>query len=306
MHRISYFLYLIILFSFLPTLSVAGSVLEIDAEKQFAFAEEAFSAADYLMAVTEYKRFIHFFPEDKRVELAMYKIGLCYFNGRRFKEAIDSFEAVIKRFGKSDLSITSYFMISESYVGIREFGPAVTNLGNLIAITDDSDVRDEAYYRTGWIYLETASWEKARLSFQKISERNRKKYLLERLSAELDKTGFIPKKDPALAGVLSVVPGAGYVYCERYRDALIAFLVNGAFILAAYESFDKDHNALGGILTVVGLGFYAGNVYGAVSSAHKYNRTQTRKFVEDLKQHLRITLSADREKAIILSFQYCF
>jgi tetratricopeptide (TPR) repeat protein len=306
MHRTSYFLYLIVLVLFSLTQSVAGSVLEIDSEKQLEFAEDAFAAADYSLAVTEYKRFIYFFPEDKRVELAMYKIGLSYFNGRRLKEAIDSFEAVIERFGESDLSVTSYFMISESYVWIKEFGPAITNLRNLIAITDDSDVRDEAYYRTGWIYLETASWEKARLSFQKISERNRNKYLLERLAAELDKTGSISKKDPALAGVLSVVPGAGYVYCERYRDALIAFLVNGALIFAAYESFDKEHNALGGLLSVVGLGFYAGNVYGAVNSAHKYNRTQTFKFVEELKQHLKVNLSAGREKAVILSFQYRF
>ncbi|MBW1841439.1 MAG: tetratricopeptide repeat protein [Deltaproteobacteria bacterium] len=286
--------------------TATGSVLEIDADMQFKFAEDAFDDADYATAVAEYKRFVYFFPEDKRVERAGYKIGLSYFKGRRYTAAIDSFEAVIKKYGETDLSRKSYFLISDSYVELKDFGPAVINLKNLITVTEDPDVKDEAYYRTGWIHLETESWEKARLAFQKISEQNRNRYLLERLSDELDNLDSISKKDPALAGILSVVPGAGYLYCERYRDALIAFLVNGALIFAAYESFDNDHDALGGILTVVGLGFYAGNIYGAVNSAHKYNRAQTNQFIQNLKSRTRIRFSASPERDIVLTFQYRF
>ena len=259
------------------------------------------------MAVGEYERFIYFFPEDERVETAMYRIGMSYYLGRHFKKAVDSFNAVIDRYVDTDLSIKSYFMISETHVNRNTFGPAIINLNNLITITHDEDVRDEAYYRLGWIYVETASWEKARLYFSKISAKNKTKYRLERLTSELNREKSIPKKDPDLAGFLSIIPGAGYLYCERYQDALIAFLLNGGLILAAYESFDDNNNALGGVIAFVEFGFYAGNIYGAVTSAHKYNRKQTVQFIEKLKSNTKINLSADvKNKGVCLAFEFIF
>jgi len=281
--------------------------IKISPDKQFDFAEYCFSNKDYLMAVSEYKRFIYFFPEDERIEQVMYRIGMSYYLGRHFTKAVDSFKALIDRYMDSDFSIKSYFMISESYVKLNGFDPAIISLNNLITITDDENVRDEAYYRIGWIYIETASWEKSRLYFSKISAKNKNKYRLERLNAELDNEKLIPEKDPGLAGFLSIIPGAGYLYCERYQDALIAFLLNGGLIYAAYESFDDGHNALGGVIAFVEFGFYAGNIYGAVASAHKYNRKKTGQFIEKLKDNTKINLSADlKNKGVCLAFQFVF
>jgi TolA-binding protein len=306
-----------IIFSFLIPFSqcVAGSghkpdlnsSIIINPDKQFNFAEHYFSKKDYLMAVAEYNRFIYFFPEDQRVETVMYRIGMSYYLGEHFKNAIDSFNAVIDRYVDTDLSVKSYFMISEAHVKQYAFGLAVINLNNLITITHDEDLRDEAYYRIGWIYIETASWEEARRYFSKISTKNKNKYQLERLADELNKERSIPRKDPHLAGFLSIIPGAGYFYCERYQDALIAFLLNGGLIYAAYESFDYDNNALGGVIAFVEFGFYAGNIYGAVTSAHKYNRKQTGRFIETLKNNTKINLSADvKNKGICLAFEFIF
>jgi TolA-binding protein len=283
------------------------SSMIINPDKQFNFAEHYFSDKDYLTAVLEYKRFIYFFPEDHRVETAMYRIGMSYYLGEHFKEAIDSFNAVIDRYVDTDLSVKSYFMISDAYVKQYAFGPAVINLNNLITMTHDEEVRDEAYYKIGWIYIETASWEEARRYFSKISATNKNKYRLERLTDELNKEKSIPGKNPSLSGFLSIIPGAGYFYCERYQDALIAFLLNGGLILAAVESFDDNNTALGGVIAFVEFGFYAGNIYGAVTSAHKYNRKQTARFIETLKNNTKINLSADvKNKGICLAFEFIF
>jgi tetratricopeptide (TPR) repeat protein len=292
---------------FIPfTPCFGNTVLIIDADRQFKFAEASFSDADYPLAIEEYKRFIHFFPSDDRVELAMVNIGRSYFEDKRFKAAIEAFERVIDRYGDTALSIKAYFLISESRERLLEFGPAITTLQNLITLADNVNVQDEAYYRTGWIYIETGAWEKARLSFNKISKQNRNKYMLKRLSAELDEAVSIQKKEPVLAGILSIIPGTGYLYCGRYRDALIAFLLNGGLIYAAYESFDEELYALGGIISFVELGFYTGNIYGAVNSAHKYNRSKTRQFIENLKLNSKISFSLGPENGVILSFQYRF
>ncbi|GMQ79992.1 MAG: hypothetical protein BMS9Abin03_456 [Thermodesulfobacteriota bacterium] len=281
--------------------------LILNPDKQFNYAQDLFSAKDYSTAVNEYKRFIYFFSKDERVELAMYQIGMSYFHGRHFNEAVNSFKKLTDQYFETEYSVKSYFMISEAYIKLKAFNFALINLNNLITITQDKDIRDEAYYRTGWIYIETASWDKARHYFKKISTKNKNKFRLERLADELDKETLIPQKDPKLAGFLSIIPGGGYLYCERYQDALIAFLLNGGLILAAYESFDKGHGALGGLLTFAGFGFYAGNIYGAVTSAHKFNRKKTGQFIYKLKKNTRVNLSADLEnKSVYLTFRFSF
>ncbi len=287
--------------------SSAAPVLTIDSDKQFDFAKRCFSSEEYFRAIDEYKRFIYFFPEDKRVGNAMYEIGMSYFKAGHFKNAINSFEAIIDKYEDTDLSIKAYFMISKCHIHLNESGPAVICLNNLITITKDIDVKDEAYYEIGWIYLEKALWEKARINFAKISTQNKNKYQLKRLSKELDRTKLIDRKNPKIAGLLSIMPGAGFLYCERYRDALIAFLLNAGLMYAAYESFDDDNYALGGVITLVEVGFYAGNFYGAITSAHKYNRSKTDQFIDKLKQNTRINLTgSNNQKSIILSFQYSF
>jgi tetratricopeptide (TPR) repeat protein len=310
------FTFIIIFFLFIPfsqsfadsgPQNDSASSIVLSSDEQFNYAQDLFSSKDYLTAVNEYKRFIYFFPKDERVELAMYQIGLSYFFGRQFGEAVKSFKALTGKYFETEYSIKSYFKISEAYIALKAFDLALINLHNLIAITKDENIKDEAHYRIGWIYIETASWDNARHYFEKISPINRDKFRLKELADELNKETLIPRKDPKLAGFLSIIPGGGYLYCERYKDALISFLLNGGLILAAYESFDEGHSALGGLLTFVGFGFYAGNIYGSVTSAHKFNRKETGQFIYKLKKNTRVNLSADLEnKSVCLSFRFSF
>jgi hypothetical protein len=123
----------------------------------------------------------------------------------------------------------------------------------------------------------------------------------------LSRDPLYPTKSPRLAGFLSVLPGAGFAYCGRYRDALAAFLLNAGLILAACESFDNDNEALGAVIAFVGAGFYGGNIYGAVSSAHKYNRSSRQRFLEDLHSRTGVTLSLLPERrAIAVGLRYRF
>ncbi len=273
--------------------AAADTPLIIDADAQYRYATHSYESGAYRRAVEEYQRFIYFFPSDLRVEAAMFNSGMAYFRLRLFAEAVDGFRKLIEKYGDSELALRSYLMVSESYVKAGTFDAAIINLQNLLNITRDVDVRDEAHYRLGWIYIETAAWEKARTAFAAISGENRIRYRLERLSAELDREGRLPRKDPTLAGLLSIVPGAGQLYVGRQQDALVAFLVNAGLIMAAYEAFDREMYALGAVVSFVEIGFYAGNIYGAVSGAHKFNRKTRLDFIEELKRNSRISLSAD-------------
>ena len=272
----------------------AGGVqaVEVEADTQFDYAEHLFSNKDYMSAVNEYRRFIFLFPQDDRIEPAMYQIGLCYLSMGQFDLAIQSFLSIIDTFQESTYVVQAYLGIGDAYLKLGQTGSAITNLHSLATISDDPDIRDEAYYRIGWIYLETAQWERAAAYFDKISPKNSEKYQLENLAESLEKKSSPPKKRPGLAGMLSIVPGGGYLYCGRYQDAFMAFLLNAGLIYAAYEAFDHELYALAGVISFVEFGFYSGNIYGAVSSAHKYNRTKDRKFIDHLKENLKIRLSA--------------
>lgn len=291
-----------------PSCAAAG--IEIDADGQFDFAAQYFDRKQYRESADEYRRFIHFFPQDKRIEQALFNIGRACFYGRRYEDALAAFQALIDQYIDTPLSFKAYAMISECHLARKEFGRAEIVLYNLLRITEDAAVKDDAHYRLGWIAVETGAWEKARRQFGQIGAQNRDRYRLQRLSAELDRAASIPRKDPQLAGFLSLFPGAGQFYNERYQDGLIAFLVNAGLILAAYESFDNELYALGGLVTFVEVGFYSGNIYGAVSGAHKYNQRQTGDFIRRLKENARIRLSAGPDgrhrQRFVLALQYAF
>ncbi len=288
--------------------SYAGSLLVIDSDQQFKYAEALFNSGDFEDAAAEYKRFVYFFPNDERVEQAEFNIGMSFLNSRQYPMAINAFTDLIDKYRDTPFSIQSYIMISRCYIQLNKPDEAAVSLHNVLNLTDDPNARDESNYRLGWIYLENARWEKARSTFNHISMPNREKYKLQRLVIELDrKDSLIDKKNPAAAGFLSIIPGAGYLYCKRYKDALVAFIANAVFAYAAYESFDDDHYAVGGIFSFIGLGFYGGNILGATAAAHKYNRLQTGRFIDHLKQNMRINLSSDlQKKRVLLSVEYHF
>ncbi|MFC1886321.1 tol-pal system YbgF family protein [Thermodesulfobacteriota bacterium] len=292
------------------TLSIAHSEPPpgISPDKQFAYAHSLYDEGDFENAANEYKRFVYFFPDDKRVEQARFNIGRSLFSGKRFSRAIHAFTAFIDAYRDTPLSIRSYRMISRCYIKLNQPADAAVSLYNLLSLTDDVDIRDDTYYRLGWIHLEQAKWEKAGQAFNQIRESNRMTYQLNGLFDELERRdSVIPTKEPGTAGLLSIIPGAGYLYCGRYKDALTAFLANAVLSIAAYESFDKDLNALGGLIAFIELGFYGGNIIGATAAAHKYNRYKTGQFIDHLKQHMKIDLSTDiREKRMLISFKYRF
>ncbi|MFH1673318.1 MAG: tetratricopeptide repeat protein [Pseudomonadota bacterium] len=295
---------------FFPLSALAEPVLTIDADRQFEFAESYFRAGEYYKAIGEYERFVHFFPEDVRVEAAMYNIGLSYFNGEKFQEAIDAFNALPARFPSTDFRTEAQFKISECLVRIKDRLQAIGYLNDIAATTEYKDVSDEAYYRRGWIYLEMDQWEEAEESFALISPKNRDNYRLKTLSREMSKKKDLRTKSPTTAGLLSIIPGAGHAYCGRYKDATVAFVLNSAMIYAAYEAFDEDHDVLGGIITFFEFGFYTGNIYSAVNCAHKFNKGVKNRFLDYLRDNSRVKvgLNSDQTKkpALMLSYQINF
>ena len=281
--------------------------LMINPDQQYGFAMDYFKQSQYGKAITEFERFVYFFPEHKMVDNAKYHIGLSNFHSGRFKEAVEPFSDIVETSRDKDLIAKAHFRLSEIFVSLEDHQTAIKVLNHLSEISNNNVIVDEAHYRSGWIYLQLNDMENARRHFNMISLQNQDHFRIQAINEELSREKLFPEKNPRLAGFLSILPGAGFAYCGRYQDAMVAFLLNAGLILASYESFNSGNEALGVVIAFVGAGFYAGNIYGAVASAHKYNRASHQRFLENLRNKTQITLSAVPDKqGIVLGFQVNF
>ena len=284
----------------------------IDPDEQFEFSEKLFQKQEYDKAAIEYYRFIYFFPDEKRIEAARYGMGKSYFAAGEYDRAIAVFKEIITIHGNTPTALIAYFDISRCFLQLDDREAAIIQLKKLMSQTKDQDLIDRAWYEIGWISIESQSqhkipdWGKAGNIFDNISRQNNTRYQVELLHEKLATGQDIRFKNPTLSGFLSVMPGGGYFYCNRYRDALVAFLLNGGLMLASIASFESDNPALGGVIAFVEAGFYAGNFYGGITSAHKFNKDKIRSFIRMLEETGRVSLSAngDNKKIGVLFGTY--
>ena len=287
--------------------SAFATSLIVDADTQYQFAQTLFQQKAYPSAISEFRRFIHFFPDDKRTPDATKYIGKSFFQSGRYKEAINVFQNLIDRYQEYPDALLAYFDISECYLKLQQPQQAFITLENLTLISKDPDMLDKAYYRMGWMAIDIGGWRDATNSLEKISPQFRKNKPIDDLIGTLKADKPIPLKHPKLSGVLSVIPGLGQLYCGRYKDALSAFFVNTALIWAAAESFDNELYALGTTISIFETGFYTGNIYGAIASAHKYNRNQIKTYIRQLHKQYQIGLLPTAQNGgIMLTFQYVY
>jgi len=278
---------LVLLFLLVPLLWTGGGLSRLNADpgepdRTFGFAETLFAEGDYFRAITEYKRFLFLFPAEGRAEKAFFRIAESYFKAARWAESAEAFQTFLDRYPESSLRDEALYLKGVSEKNQKKYKEAVSSF-EVLAGSKDPGYRDRAAFQQALILMEREDWKGAIASFSRIppdSELHRSA----RIMAEgLSRIDSIPQKNPKTAGILAaLLPGAGHLYTERPRDALVAFLLNGAFIWAAVELYDRGDYVTGGIVTFFELGWYGGNIYSAVNSAHKYNERVKSEFLRRL------------------------
>ena len=284
---------LFFIFLLLPA-SAFSDQITIESEDQFQFARQTMERGEYLRAVAELERFIHFFPEDEKVPQARYLIGFCYLRAKEYESARKALEKVYRSYSDRPIGGKALFLMGESYYRQGLLKEAQQYFKKVIEAYPYLDVRHVAQYRLGWGRMREDRWREASESFEGI-EKTSPLYPNAQDLAKMSLQGeALPYKKPTTAGALAILPGLGHLYCERPKDALVAFLLNGVTIWAAIEAFDEDLQVLGGILLLLELGFYAGNIYSAVNSAHKFNRKVRNDFRRNLPDRLNLNLFTTR------------
>lgn len=303
-------LYLLILGPSLLLLGISPALpgqLIIDSDEQFDFAKFYMEKGEYDRAINEFERFIYFFPEDRRVSLAHHLIGICYLKDGLYKKARKVFLQTVGDDPDSPFAGKALFLIGESYYEEGASEEAQYYFGQVLQRYPSRQLKNAARYRLGWSKMQENRWREASEDFKKVEMGSRLYNSAKDLSAESLKGELLPYKDPAYAGIMAgIVPGLGHAYVSRYKDAIVAFLLNGLFIWATIEAFHQDHNVLGGILAFFEIGWYTGNIYSAVNVTHKWNRKVRDDFRKGLKDRLDLHLltSRDGPAGLALSFKF--
>jgi tetratricopeptide (TPR) repeat protein len=261
----------------------------IDEALQMELADHFFKQEDYYRAITEYKRFLFFFPQSSKIEDASWKIAQSYFKGQKWDEAISAADQMIQKFPNSARLPELYLLQGLCFAEKKNYPRARSYFEKAKDSSADFQMRQEAQWQIAMTYRKEERWKEAVKELRAIDPGSPLYPRSERWARGLDRMDLIPQKSPVTAGILAILPGAGHLYCERYRDATIAFLLNGAFIWGMVEAFQNESYVVGGILTFFELGWYSGNIYSAVSSAHKYNRKKKQEYLNNLEKEVRIS-----------------
>jgi TolA-binding protein len=283
-----------------------GSRRYIDEKLQMDLADQFFKEGDYYRAITEYKRFLFFFPQSTEAKEALWKVAKSYFNGKRWDDAISACDELIRKFPGSSPAAEAFLLQGFAFAEKKEYPRARQYFLKAQEVSPDTSIEDEAQLQIALTYVKEEKWKEAADEFRKISKNSRLYPKGEYFAQGLDRIDAVPQKSPQVAGILAaILPGAGHLYCERYRDASIAFLLNGAFIWGMVEAFQHNENVIGGILTFFELGWYSGNVYSAVASAHKYNRKMKQEYIDNLERGLSLGISF-QGRSPVFSLRYVF
>ena len=79
-------------------------------------------------------------------------------------------------------------------------------------------------------------------------------------------------KEGITAGILSsIIPGAGYLYCNRKRTGITSFIVNGLLFWTIRDAIIKKQYGFATTACFFGIGWYIGNIKGSVDAAKAHN-----------------------------------
>jgi tetratricopeptide (TPR) repeat protein len=247
---------------------------------QLRVADTFLAEGEYYRAVTEYKRFSILFPESTKGDYALFRTGIASYLGDEQGDALRSFETLANLYPDGNYTILSRYFAGLSLWKKKDYAGAAETFDRIARSAPDSQAAPRAL--AAWALLELdrddpsateAVLQRFIADYPDHPEIGRIRESL----ALLHQYQKLPQKSELLAGILSaILPGAGYVYAERYGDGITAFLINALFVAGTVTAVTNDWYPAAGITGGIGLPFYFGNIYGSANAAKKWNRTRKR------------------------------
>jgi tetratricopeptide (TPR) repeat protein len=238
------------------------------------FADYLFYQGDYYRAIGEYKRYIYSNEKSSNIETAYFMIAKSYLLANKTEQAREAFDYIVQNYEgeyvkKSVIGKILSLSMGEEY-----------EYSNILCKTH-SEILDisQCAYLQGINYLSLNDWVGSKIEFEKVQKENELYNSASEMVKYLEGYGGVPQKSEILAGILgAVLPGSGYLYCERYADSLVAFTINAILAYNLYNSIN-NHDTTGTVLYgISGAVMYTTNITGGITAAGKFNRDKKEEF----------------------------
>jgi outer membrane protein assembly factor BamD (BamD/ComL family) len=248
----------------------------LDSEKSLLdFADHLFEQGHYYQAVTEYERFMYFNPDHPSVPRARLQIARCHKMGARYHEAIELYRRLAELYAGREEGIEAAYQVSECYLLSEDFDQALSEYSRFIREHPAHRLADRARWNMALTSIRLEDYASARTELLSLNESDRYRTPSQELIAALDDLPHARHKSPVIAGVLAtLMPGAGHLYTGQKKQALFSFVTNALLMFGSYEAFDKEVYTAGGFLSLFSLNYYSGNIFGAITGAHQFNRRE--------------------------------
>jgi len=216
---------------------------------------------DYYRAITAFKRaqFLLSKSEQARRNQVEFSIVQCYYLGRKYDEAILSYESSDLR--EINCLFPAYrdllIILIDSFNRSPHQDKAAPFVSLLEKFDEEAAAKMELYKAVNQANLPTLS--------QKFEDPELTDFLYDYQ---------IHTKSVRTAETLNaILPGAGYLYVGQKKTALTAFMINTLFVAASYYLFDHNNLPAGIITASIEAGWYFGGINGAGLAAKEYNET---------------------------------
>lgn len=247
-------------------------------------------------AITEYKRFLFFHPDDARAGEAYHNIGLAYRRQAMWTAAVTAMRTAIQTTTDKETKTERQLALAVTLIANKNYDMGLLELLKVTMRNPSKRQYRRAMFLQGVAYLYQFRWEEARTALktarndaegqpQTLRESGR---LSEELDARIDAAINAPRKSAKLAKSLSIIlPGAGQVYTGNWQDGLNAFVLNGALGFATVDAALDGHYMDATLwATALFLRYYQGNYYRAEKAAEAFNARQSRRAAADILSYL--------------------
>ena len=260
-----------------------------EADLQWALSEQLLARGEPYRAITEYERFLFYFPSDPRAGLARVRILESYVAGKWWPEAARAARETLGDAGlPPELRCRTLELLGVCLMRMGDSAHARETLHSALETCQDPPARDRVRLLLAELGANLGQWGAAARALEAVEGEGPHARVAREESARIHRGELSSReRSPWMAGALAaLLPGAGHAYLGRWEDAALVFTVNGAFLGATVEALEKDQPALAGAMALAELLWYSGNIFGAVSSAHKHNRVLAQQWAEGTRSQL--------------------
>lgn len=241
---------------------------------------------NYEAAITEYKRFLFFHPDDIQAATVYHKIGYAYREQGLWQDAILAMRNAVLHADDTDTKSEYQLNLAVILLASQQYDFARLELIKVALRTPSGTLHQRALFLQAVAFIYQFRWEEA----QKIlSDETLLTYATdEGLDTLFNVAINQKKKSTRVAKVLSaILPGTGQIYAGNWRGGLNAFLLNGALGFVAVDGI-LDQNYLDAFMWTyyIFLRYYRGNVSRAGRAVDEFNENASRRAADNILKRL--------------------